>query len=119
MSGSQWVRIDCGYLTNPKIRRVSRDAVDLHLAGILYLGGHRIDTGLLPPEALEIVALNARLRRVEPVVAELVKHGLWHPATDGGYVVHDYAETNGDASEAAAARDRKRRWKERRDDGDV
>lgn len=116
MSGTQWVRLDVQYLRNPKVRRVSEAGVLLHLAAILYLGGHRIDTGLLPPEALPLVAVDARVpaRRVEVVVGELVKAGLWHPETlGGGYLVHDYDETNGAASEAAAARDRKRRWRER------
>jgi hypothetical protein len=114
VSSSQWVRIDVGYLRNPKVRRVGRDGRDLHLAAILYLGEHRIDSGLLPPEGLEVVARDAGIRRPDQVVQALVKHGLWHcePLT-GGFVVHDYDTTNGNQSQAAAAKERKRRERER------
>lgn len=114
VSGTQWVRIDVGYLRNPKVRRVGRDGALLHLASVLYLGGHRIDTGVLPPEALPFVTGEAFLRRADPTVEALVRHGLWVPTLEGGgFVVHDYDETNGAASEAHAARERKRRWRER------
>lgn len=112
MAGTQWVRLDVGYLRNPKVLAVGRDGAVVHLAAILYLGEHRIDSGLLPPEALDLVVHAAGVRRPEPVVAALVKAGLWHPRSSGGYLVHDYSETNGAASEAAAARERKRRWRE-------
>lgn len=120
MAGSQWVRIDVGYLRNPKVRRVGRDATLMHLASVLYLGGHRIDDGLLPPEALPFVTGEAFLRKPDDAIAALVEHGLWVPTPDGaGFVVHDYDETNGAASEAAAARDRKRRWRDRHAGGDT
>lgn len=113
MAGTQWVRIDTGYLRNPKVQRVGRDGMVLHLAAILYLGEHRIDSGLLPPEALPFLALEARLRRAEPVVAALCKHGLWHPSDEGGFIVHDYDETNGEASDAWHDRERRRRERDR------
>lgn len=116
VSGSQWVRLDCGYLRNPKVRRVGRDGAVLHLAAILYLGEHGIDSGLLPPEALELITRDARLRKPDPVIDVLVRHGLWHPSAEGGFVVHDYDEANGAASDARKARDRKRRWRERGQD---
>jgi len=113
MAGTQWVRVDVGYLRTPKVQPVGLNGAPLHLPAILYLGEHRIDSGLLPPEALPFVALDAGVRRTEPVIADLVECGLWHPSTKGGFVIHDYSETNGSASEASAARDRKRRWRER------
>jgi len=111
MAGTQWVRIDAGYLRNPKVRRVGRDGALLHLSAILYLGEHRIDSGLLPPEALDVITPPAYLRRPDATIARLVKAGLWHPDMSGGFLVHDYDELNGEASEAA--RDRYRRARER------
>lgn len=122
MASRQWVRIDTAYLRNPKVLRSGRDGAVLHLAAILYLGEHRIDTGLLPPEAVELVVRDAGLRRPEQVIDALVKAGLWHTDTlGGGYLVHDYGETNGAQSEAGQDRERKRRERERsrqRRDGD-
>lgn len=119
MASRMWVRIDTAYLRNPKVVRAGRDAAVLHLASILYLGEHRIETGLLPPEALPFIVHDAGLRRPDPAIAALVKAGLWHPdALGGGYLVHDYGETNGEASASAAAKDRKRRWRERERDTD-
>jgi len=113
MAGAQWVRIDTAYLWNPKVRRAGRDGALLHLAAILYLGAHRIDSGLLPPEALPVIAPSAYVSRVDPVVARLVKVGLWHPDLSGGFLVHDYDELNGLSSEAWRDRDRRRRERER------
>ena len=109
MSGSQWVRIDVGYLTNPKIRRAGRDAALLHLAAVCYLGAHENENGLLPPEALELLAPQCYIRHVEPVIERLVKNGLWHPSLDGGFLIHDYDLLNGAKSEAAGARRRQRK----------
>lgn len=109
MAGAQWVRLDVGYFTNPKVLRVGRDGAVMHLAAICYLGAHRIDTGLLPPEAVDVVARQAHIRRSSDVLDRLVAHGLWHPSMTGGYVVHDYDTTNGHASPVASARERQRR----------
>lgn len=109
MSGTQWVRVDVGYLTNPKVRRVGRDGALLHLSSILYAGGQGLDDGLLPPEALPILAPQAYIRVVDPVIERLVKCGLWHPDLSGGFLVHDFAGMNGADSEAAASRARQRR----------
>ena len=114
MASRQWVRIDTAYFRNPKVLRVGTDGALLHLAAILYLGEHRLDTGFLPPEAVALIIRDVGVRRADVVVASLVRHGLWHDVpVGGGYVVHDYDETNGGASEAAADRDRKRRERDR------
>jgi hypothetical protein len=116
MAGAQWVRLDVGYLTNPKLRRIGERDVLLHLSSILYLGAHGIDSGLLPPEALDLLALSARLRpsNLSPSIERLVKHGLWHPDLSGGFLVHDYRQLNGDESEAAQSRQRMRRYRSRK-----
>ena len=113
MAGTQWVRVDVGYLRNPKVRRAGNDGALLHLAAILYLGEHQLNNGLLPPEALELMVTDTRIRRPDPVIDRLVKNGLWHPDLGGGYLIHHYAETNGDASRASADKERKRLWRER------
>lgn len=123
MASRQWVRVDVAYFRNPKILRVGTEGALLHLAAILYLGEHRRDTGLLPSEAVALIIRDVGVRRADVVVASLVRHGLWHEEpVGGGYVVHDYGETNGAESEAALDRERKRRERyrsrRRRDEDD-
>lgn len=112
MAGAAWVRLDTGYFSNPKILRAGTDGALLHLAAICYLGAHELDAGVLPAEALELVASSVRVRRPRDVVGRLVETGLWH-AHDGGWLVHHYAVMNGENSEAVAARRRQRRKRER------
>lgn len=116
MSGTHWVRIDAGYFSNPKVLRAGRDGAVLHLAAICYLARHDLDDGLLPVEAVDLLALDAGVRRVEQVVASLVKAGLWHGGDYGGdYLVHDYDALNGNRSAAYREKQRSRR---RRAEGD-
>jgi hypothetical protein len=113
MASRQWVRVDVAYFRNPKVLRVGTDGALLHLAAILYLGEHRLDTGLLPAEAVALLIRDVGVRKADLVVRDLVRHGLWHELGGGGYIVHDYGETNGEASEAAQDRERKRRERDR------
>jgi hypothetical protein len=109
VAGSSWIRVDCGYFRNPKIVRAGPDAALLHLAAVCYLGEHNIGDGLLPGEMIDRLGADVGIRRsreVELVVERLVKCSLWHPGDAGGFIVHDYDTTNGDKSEAAAARRR-------------
>jgi len=113
MAGTQWARLDVGYLSNPKTSRVSVNALLLHLASVLYLAAHGIESGLLPPEALPYLKVSARIRGdVGPAVDQLVKQGLWHPNMEGGFLVHDYRQFNGAESGAVKARERQRRYRE-------
>lgn len=107
MAGPTWVRLDTGYFTNPKILRAGSDASLLHLAAICYLGSHELDAGVLPAEAVDLVASSVRIKRPNDVVARLVAQGLWHDHPDG-WLVHHYDVMNGENSEAAAARRRQR-----------
>jgi len=112
---TKWVRIDANYLTNPKLLRAGADGTLMHLASVLYLAEHDIGDGLLPVEALSIVGAWAHVPKPEPVAKRLVTVRLWHIDTArAGYLVHDFDVLNGDRSEAAQARDRKRRERERR-----
>ena len=113
MSGAQWVRLDVGYLSNPKVRRAGRDGALLHLAAICYLADHELDDGLLPPEAVAVLTPLAYVRHVDAVVERLVKAELWHPSLAGGYLIHDYDALNGAESPAVRARQRQRRKRER------
>lgn len=107
MAGATWVRLDTGYFSNPKVLRAGTDAALLHLAAICYLGAHELDSGVLPAEALDLIAAEARARRPSEVVARLVACQLWHDHPDG-WLVHHYDVMNGENSEAVAARRRQR-----------
>jgi hypothetical protein len=108
MAGPQWVRLDVGYFSNPKVLRAGRDAAMLHLAAVCYLGAHELDDGILPAEAVQPLVSLVRVSRSGETLDRLVKCGLWHRADDGGFIVHDYDVMNGARSEAAAARQRQR-----------
>jgi hypothetical protein len=108
MAGPQWVRLDVAYFSNPKVLRAGKDAALMHLAAVCYLGAHEMDDGILPAEAVPVLAALVRVQRPGEVVDRLMKHGLWHRADDGGYIIHDYDVMNGARSEAAAARRRQR-----------
>ena len=112
MAGTHWVRLDVGYFTHPKILRAGTDGALLHLAAICYLGGHQIENGVLPAEAVDTLAKSVRVRHPDQVVTRLVKCGLWHEH-DRDWLIHDYDVTNGAASEAWRDRDRKRRERDR------
>ena len=112
MAGQQWVRLDVGYFSNPKVLRAGKDAALLHLAAICYLGAHEIDSGILQQDAVRVLVACVNVRGKE-AVAQLQKCGLWHPSDDGGWIVHDYDVTNGGRSEAAYARERQRRRRAR------
>lgn len=113
MAGQSWVRLDTSYFTNPKVLRAGSDGALLHLAAICYLGAHELDAGVLPAEAVELVASSVRVRRPDQVVQRLVDARLWHEHADG-WLVHHYDVMNGENSEAAAAR-RRQRLKRARD----
>lgn len=112
MAGLTWVRLDCGYFTNPKVLKAGSDGALLHLAAICYCGAHGIDDGVLPGPAVELVASTVRIRRPLDVVQRLVDAGLWHEDADG-WRIHHYDEMNGSNSEAARARERQKRHRER------
>jgi hypothetical protein len=107
MAGPTWVRLDTGYFSNPKILRAGTDAALLHLAAICYLGAHELDAGILPGEALDLVASMVRVKRPHDVVRRLCDNKLWH-CHDGGWLIHHYDIMNGENSEGAAARRRQR-----------
>ena len=118
MAGPQWIRLDVGYFSNPKVLRAGPTAAALHLAAVCYLGAHELDDGILPGEAVGPLASLVKVQRPAETIERLVKHGLWHRADDGGFIIHDYDVMNGGKGEAAAARrrQRERRRKQLRDE---
>ncbi len=119
MAGPQWVRLDVGYFSNPKVLRAGRDAALMHLSAVCYLGAHELDTGILPAEAVPVLAALVKVQRPTDVVERLVKHGLWHYSDAGGFIVHDYDVMNGGRSEAAASRRRQREHRNTNRDPDT
>ena len=119
MAGAQsWVRLDVAYFRNDKIRRAGIDAALFHLAAICYLGDHRnkrTESGILPVDAIEILAAETRTKNPQTVIDRLVKNELWHDH-GGDWLIHDYDTTNGDKSEAAVARERQRNNRNRNRD---
>ena len=111
MSGQQWIRVDVGYFSNPKILRAGPTAAMLHLAAVCYLGAHELDDGILPAEAVHSLTTLVGVKRPGDVIERLTKNALWHQSDDGGYIIHDYDKLNGGKGEAAASR---RRQRERR-----
>ena len=116
MAGSTWVRLDVGYFRNTKIRRAGTDAALLHLAAICRLGESGNGPGILPGDDVEMIAASVRIRRLGPVIEQLVKHGLWQKVDGGDWLIHDYDTTNGDRSPVVEARERLRQNRNTRRD---
>jgi hypothetical protein len=116
MSGERWVRIDCDYLSNPKVLAAGRDARDLHLASILYVGQHELD-GLIPAQAVPqlVRALGVRPHVIEALTAA----GLWVPNGGATFELPGYLERNPSKEtrerERVRWRENKRRQRERND----
>lgn len=104
MSGNQWVRIDVGYLRNPKVLAAGTNGTLLHLASILWTSEQQLD-GKVPASALQIVINHAGVDR--RAVRKVVAAGLWVP-TDDGFVVHDFDVLNGSRS---PAHDQREQWR--------
>lgn len=109
-----WVRLDVGYFSNPKVLRAGRDASLLHLAAVCYLGAHNQGDGELPVEAIGPLAKLVHIDRPGPVVDRLVSNALFEQNGSGLLIVHDFDSLNGSRSEAALAAARQRRLRERR-----
>lgn len=98
-----WVKLDTGIFRNPKVVTVGADAKLLYVAGICYAGDNLTD-GLIPANALPILAAEATIRNAKKATAELVTAGLWI-ALDGGFEVHDYLEHNSRSGDVQAKRE--------------
>lgn len=98
-----WVKLEDGFFNNRKIVSVSKDAKLVYLAGLCYAGGALTD-GLIPGNAVAILAAQCDVKSAAKVAKELVAAGLWHEE-DGGYQVHDYLEHNESSQNVRAKQD--------------
>lgn len=102
-----WVKLDDQFFRNAKAVQAGRDGKLLYLAGLAFCSGALTD-GVIPPEALPIVAADAH---VKPAVAErLVDVGLW-VRHSGGYLIPDYLDYNPSAESERERRERDRQRK--------
>lgn len=109
-----WVRLDCGFPTNPKVLMLIEDkqhrALMAYVCGLAYCGSHGTD-GFIPMSALTFIHATKKDAETLSDVA------LWRPCP-GGWEVNGWLEfqpsnaENADrkkrAQDAAAARWRKR-----------
>ena len=82
-----WIKLDDGFLRNPKIMSVGRDAKFLYVAGLCYSGGAQ-SFGLVPFHQVHNIAAQVGISRPVNVVAQLVDAGLW-VVEELGYVIDD------------------------------
>jgi len=110
-----YVRLDTKALTNGKLLAAGPLAFTLYVKGLLYSKDHLLD-GFIPANALPILVIG--MDDAKPVVADLVKQGLW-VETDGGWTVGSdrWAEFQTTASQVndskRAAAERKARSRDR------
>ena len=79
-----WIRMDDGFYSHPKFLRAGPRAGYLAICGLAYANQHLTD-GFIPRVALRVLHASPKDARA------LVDAGLWK-ASDGGWVIHDYAE---------------------------
>jgi len=112
-----YLKLDVGYLTNPKVAAVSLEspmAVLLHLGSIAYSAQHLTD-GIVP------VKLLLRITGATPAdVALLESEHLWVDLKDGNAGIHDYLEHQRSAADAKGAAEKatiaaNARWSAERD----
>lgn len=106
-----WAKFDDRYDDNRKVRRAwrrNRGAVGLHAMAITYSARHETD-GLIDEDWIEDKLPDAAER--ESVLDVLLEAGLFEPAGEGLYSVHDYLDFNAPHAELA---DRRRADAERK-----
>lgn len=101
-----WAKVDDQLHGHHKIKRVwkCRPALGLHLMAMSYSACYDLD-GLVPEEFVEEKLPSKRER--DTALSALVDAGLWEVGPDG-WIIHDWAEYNGDARTREAARAAKR-----------
>ena len=90
MVGLPWVRLDTGFMRNPKMLALLSERDGYHaayawLCSLAYCGEQGSD-GYIPAAALGLVF--ARPREAEL----LTKYRFWHDVPGGGWQVNDWAE---------------------------
>lgn len=86
--GLNWVRLDTGFPTNPKVLQLANQrqhrAIAVYVLGLAYAGGHGTD-GFLPDAALPVIQGGKK------EAAALVEAALWHPCM-GGWQINGWDE---------------------------
>lgn len=111
-----WIKIDDNIFSNKKILPLSKDAKLFHLAGLCYSGANLSD-GVIPDEAVRIVAAQAGVSSANKLIVELQSAGLWKPH-ERGYEIHDYLKHNTSLAEVEAKREAARIRAEKRRKGE-
>lgn len=107
-----WVKLDDGFLTNPKVLASGKDGRALIIAGLLYCARELTD-GLIVDGAAPLIAGGADVK-LRPTASRLVALGIWHrdghtcprcpPCPPGHYLVHDYLDWQPSAEDERAKR---------------
>jgi len=101
-----WARIDDNFFNHPKVRKAGKDAVMFHIAALCYSNAFRTD-GFINDDTLELIAIQAFLKRANGYADKLVECKLWW-RVEGGYQIHDYLEYNKSKTEIETMNDARR-----------
>ena len=97
-----WHRLDAGYFSNPKVRRLSARAKCLDIAGISYCNRELTD-GVIANERLPIVLAEACATRAQ--LGELIAQGRWTQSASE-VRVHHFESSNPSADKVLKAREK-------------
>lgn len=97
-----WIKLDDGFVENPKVGALSDRAFRLHVAALCYAGKH-LTNGVISTKTSEKLALLIDLRRRNRILTELEQAGLWLPI-ERGWEVKDYLQYNLSKEEVEAER---------------
>ncbi len=95
-----WHRLDAGYFSNPKVRRLSARAKCLDIAGIAYCNRELTD-GVIANERLPIVLAEACATRAQ--LSELIVKGRWTQSASE-VEIHHFKSSNPSADKVLKAR---------------
>ncbi len=96
-----WAKLDDGFPDHPKIVSRSLAAKWLFVESICY--ANKFETDGRVPKAASFVKSSKR-----QVIDELIAAGLWEPAPDEHYLIHDFLDYNPSHDELNSKRDSKR-----------
>lgn len=109
-----WVRLDDGFPEHPKVARAGDLAAWLYVCGLTYANRQATD-GYIPAS---IVPRLTGLKNPLVLAKKLVAVGLWEPADDDGYRIHDYLDYQPSSDRVRRERDanaaRQSSWRTRR-----
>ena len=107
-----WAKIDDGVGTHRKHLAAGPVACWLWVTGLAWANRHATD-GLIPTHALPALYPSDALSKIElrRSATKLVEVGLWEPCA-AGWLIHDYAQYQGEAMRSA--RDERRKWEAER-----